>query len=228
MRLAKRVLYLVSITIKVMYKFLLGTCLLAGATLSTQAQVSKFSGCYGTGVVLVKGSAPEVEEPTFISSGPMNELYVLKKVNSAAIHLSVSLGFDAPLYKFNPEHSVGVSLNASAGILGAPEQIDGFNKSLLLDFPEYLTWRYGAKATKKSQKSFGVGAGIGYRASYFFLPFHSPNAMLEGVYSSSKADWFLRLTGDLQPTRFYNLYSSEGPVEVLSLQELHVVAGCSF
>ncbi|GGF22041.1 hypothetical protein [Hymenobacter cavernae] len=160
--------------------------------------------------------------------GSVNETYRLKTVNAKAIHLALSLGFDTPILKFSPEHSVGISLNASAGILGAPEKIDGFNTRLLLDFPEYVTWRYGAKATKKSKKSFGVGAGLGYRASYFFIPFRSPSAMLEGVYSSDKADWFLRLSGDLRPTRFYNVYSSEGSVEVLSLQELHVTMGKTF
>jgi len=200
--------------------------LVVGTTLHARAQVSNFSGCYGMGAVLVRSSAPEAD-PSY-TSGPTNGTYTLKTVNSQAFHLSMGLGFDAPLLKFGPEYSVGVSLNANAGILGAPEEIDGFNAKFLLDFPEYITWRYGAKATKKSKKSFGVGAGIGYRASYFFLPFRSPSAMLEGVYSSSKADWFLRLTSDLRPMRFYNIYSSEGPVEVLSLREVHLVMGRSF
>lgn len=210
-----------------MYKIGIGILLLvAGPVASARAQVSKLSGCYGMGAVLVRSSAPEAD-PSY-TSGPTNATYSLKTVNSQAIHLSASLSFDAPLLKFGPEQSIGVSLNASAGLLGAPEEIDGFNTRLLLDFPAYVTWRYGGKATKKSKKTFGVGAGVGYRISRFFIPFRAPNAMLEGVYSSSSADWFVRLTGDLRPMRFYNFYSSEGPVEVLSLREVHVVIGRSF
>ncbi|TGE28305.1 hypothetical protein [Hymenobacter metallicola] len=210
---------------KVLWSALL---LSAGVLPSAHAQVSKFSGYYGTGVVLVRSTGPEVAETYVVTSGAQNETYDLKTVNSTALHISGGISFDTPLYKFSPDQSVGISLNASAGILGAPEDIDGFNTRLLLDFPEYLTWRYGAKASRKTKKTFGIGAGLGYRFSYFFVPFHSPSAMLEGVYAGTRADWFLRLSGDLRPTRFYNMYSSEGPVEVLSLRELHVVVGRSF
>jgi hypothetical protein len=212
-----------------MYKSALSTLLLLAATgLSARAQVSKFSSCFGGGIVQVRSTAPEVDFTGIVSSGLQNETYSLKTLNSRAIHLSASLGFDTPLYKFSPDQALGLSLNASAGMLGAPDEIYGFNQQILLDFPEYLTWRYGAKATKKAKKSFGVGVGVGYRLSYFFLPFRSPSVMFEGAYSGNRADWFLRLSADARATRFYNMYSSEGPVEALSLRELHVVIGRSF
>jgi hypothetical protein len=155
--------------------------------------------------------------------------YVLESINANLFLLNLNLGFDAPLLQMSGgEQSFGVSLNAAAGLLGTTRQdVDGFNRSVVLDFPQYVTYRYGAKASKHSKKDFGVGAGVGYRFCRFFLPFNSPSAMLEGVYAGD-SDWFLRLSADLRPTRFYNYYSSEGLVEVMRIREFNLTLGKSF
>ncbi|MBF9239409.1 hypothetical protein I2I05_18595 [Hymenobacter sp. BT683] len=203
--------------------------LVAGGALAcpVQAQVSKFHGSWGAGVVSLRSRGPMQANPNNYAG--ITPGYVLKSTHANLVLLNGNLGFDAPLLQMSGgEQSFGLSLNATAGLLGTTRQdIDGFNRSFILDFPEYVTYRYGAKASKHSQKTFGVGVGLGYRFCKFFLPFNSPSAMLEGVYAAD-SDWFLRLTGDLRPTRFYNYYSSEGPVEVLRIREFNMTLGKSF
>lgn len=48
------------------------------------------------------------------------------------------------------------------------------------------------------------------------------------VYAAHDTDWFLRLTADLQPARFYHYASSQGPVEVLHTREVNLQIGRSF
>jgi hypothetical protein len=213
-----------------MNKYLCALALVAGGALArpAQAQVSKFSGALGVGLVPVRATGPVQTNPNNYSNLPVG--YGLKTIAASVFLLNGSLGFDAPLYQLSGgEQSFGVSLNAQAGILGTTnEDVDGFNKQVVLDFPEYVTYRYGAKASKHSQKDFGLGVGVGYRFSKFFLPFNAPSAMLEGVYSNADNDWFIRFSTDLRARHFYNDYSSEGLVEVLSIREFNVLIGRSF
>lgn len=193
--------------------------LLLGAATTAQAQVSRFSIYSGFGLLPLHSTAPWGQEATdYYSSG--NALYRLKTINTSVVLYTAGLSYDLPLLKLgSEEQALGISLNAALSITQASEEADGFNGQILLDFPQYVTWRYGAKATKHSQKTFGVGVGAGYRWARFFVPFNSPSAMVEGVYATPRHDWYLRLTADLRPQRFYNLYSSEGPVEVLRIRE---------
>lgn len=193
-----------------------------------QAQVSRFHGDLGGGLVPLRSTAPGQANPNNSSNIPSG--YVLQTVNVNLLSLHGNLGFDAPLYPFGGnEQSLGVALNAGAGLLATSrEEAAGFNTRLVLDFPEYVTYRYGAKASKHSKKDFGVGVGLGYRFCRFFLPFNAPSAMLEGVYAATDADWFLRLSADLRPTRFYNDYSSEGLVEALRIRAFTATIGKSF
>jgi hypothetical protein len=213
-----------------MNKYFFALALVAGAALArpAQAQVSKFSGALGVGLVPLRATGPAQANPDGYYGTPSG--YVLETTTANLFLLNGSLGFDAPLYQMSGgEQSFGVSLNAQAGLLGTTRQdVDGFNRQVVLDFPEYLTYRFGAKASKHSQKDFGVGVGMGYRFSRFFLPFNAPSAMLEGVYSTSDTDWFIRLSADLRARRFYTEYSSEGLVEAIRLREFNVLIGKSF
>lgn len=193
-----------------------------------QAQVSKFHGDLGVGLLPLRSTGPVQANPSGYQGTPAS--YVLETVNADLFLLNGNLGFDAPLYQLKGgEQSLGVSLNAGAGLLGTTRQdVDGFNAQFVLDFPEYVTYRYGAKSSKHSKKDFGVGVGLGYRFCKFFLPFNAPSAMLEGVYSTSDHDWFLRLSADLRPRRFYNDYSSQGLVEVIRIREFNATIGKSF
>ena len=213
-----------------MSKFLLALALGAGCALARPAgaQVSKVTYAAGVGLMPVRGTAPDQANPyNYAGTTPG---YVLKTVDADLLLLNVGLGFDAPLYQMSGgEQSLGVSLNVVGGLLyTAREDLDGFNGQTVLDFPEYVTYRYGAKASKHSKKDFGLGVGLGYRFSRFFLPFNAPSAMLEGVYASADHDYFLRLSADLRPRRFYSDFSSEGLVEVLRLRAFNVQVGRSF
>ena len=209
---------------------ILPLALLAALALTrpARAQVSKFHGDVGVGLVPLRSSGPDQANPdNYYGIVPG---YVLKTTNADLLLLNLNLGFDAPLYQFaGGAQSLGVSLNATAGLLGTMrDDVDGFNKQVVLDFPEYATYRYGAKASKHAKQNFGVGVGLGYRFCRFFLPFSAPSAMLEGVYATADSDWFIRVSGDLRAQRFYNDYSSEGLVEVLRLREFNVQVGRSF
>jgi len=199
--------------------------LLLAASLGARAQVSKFHFHTGIGAVFIKSAGPFLTQ----TYGSTNYgTYELRTTDAHALPFNAGLGFDAPLLQFGQgEHALGVSLNAQAGLLVSPAA-EGFSGRVLYDFPEYLTYRYGAKASKHAKHPFGVGVGGGYRFSHFFLPFRAPSALLEGVYSSDDTDWFLRLTADLQPTRFYNYASSQGAVEVLRIREVNIQIGRSF
>lgn len=213
-----------------MKNYVLSLAVVAGCALvrPAQAQVSKFHGDLGVGLLPLHSTAPDQANPYNYSG--ITPGYVLKSLDANLILINGNIGFDQPLFKFGGnDQSLGVALNVGGGIVATSrEDLDGFNKQLLLDLPEYVTYRYGAKANKHSQKDFGVGVGLGYRFSKFFLPFSAPSAMLEGVYATSDADWFIRLTADLRPMRFYDDYSSEGLVEVLRIREFNVTVGKSF
>jgi hypothetical protein len=192
------------------------------------AQVSMFHGDLGVGLVPLRSKGPGQANPN--GSGNTPNGYVLQTTNADLLLLNANLGLDMALLKLgSADQALGVSLNATAGLLGTTRQdVDGFNGGLVLDFPQYLTYRYGAKASRHAKKDFGVGVGVGYRFCRFFLPFNSTSAMVEGVWATAERDWFVRLSGDLRPTRFYNYYSSEGPVEVLRLREFNLQIGSSF
>ena len=210
-----------------MKNMLLTLALLAGAG-AAQAQVSKFGFAMGVGLVPMRSTIVEQADPNSYSG--VQPGYVLNTHDANLLLLNLNLSFDAPLWQFaGGSQSLGVSLNAGAGLLATTRQdVDGFNQQPVLDFPEYVTYRYGAKASKHAKQSFGVGVGAGYRFCRFFLPFNSPSVMLEGVWSTSDSDWYLRLSSDLRARRFYTYYSSEGPVESLRIQEFNVLIGKSF
>ncbi|GAA4365548.1 hypothetical protein GCM10023185_35880 [Hymenobacter saemangeumensis] len=193
-----------------------------------QAQVSKFHGDLGVGLVPLRATGPVQGNPNGYSG--LENGYVLETVSGNFFLLNGNLGFDTALYRLGEtEQALGVSLNAGAGLLGTTRQdMDGLNKSFILDFPEYVTYRYGAKAVKKAKKDYGFGVGLGYRFCKFVLPFNAPSAMVEGVYATADADWFIRFSADLRPMRFYNQYSSEGLVEVLSIRQFNCLIGKSF
>jgi hypothetical protein len=209
-------------------KILLATLLLLAGADTAQAQVSKFSLGLGIGLVPLHATGPEQANPNGYSG--IQQGYVLKTTDVSYLLLNANLGFDAPLWQFaGGEQALGVSLNAALGILKSPrDDIDGLNGAVLVDFPEYLTYRYGARASKHAKHDFGLGVGVGYRYCRFALPFSAPSAMLEGVYSGTHTDWFVRLSADLRARRFYDYYSSEGLVEVLRMQQFALLIGKSF
>ena len=201
---------------------------LAGGVQPARAQVSKFNLAFGLGVVPMRATAPVQANPNGYAGTPAG--YVLQTSDTDFLLVSASAGFDAPLWQFRGgEQALGVSLNAAVSVLKSGRtDVDGLNNTALGDFPQYLTYRIGAKASKHSKKDFGMGVGLGYRFCKYSLPFSAPSAMLEGVYSTTSTDWFIRLSADLRPTRFYNDYSSEGLVEVLRIREIQLQIGKSF
>ena len=213
-----------------MKEYFFALVLLVGSTMvrPAQAQVSKFNLAAGVGLVPMRATGPVQANPYGYSG--IQPGYVLQTTDANFWLVTASVGFDAPLWQFQGgEQALGVSLNAALGALKSSRtDVDGLNGGVVIDFPQYLTYRYGAKASKHSKKDFGVGVGVGYRFCKFALPFSAPSAMLEGVYSSTGADWFIRLSTDLRTRRFYNDYSSEGLVEVLSIREIQLQVGRSF
>lgn len=187
---------------------------------SARAQLSKFHGALGVGVVQLHALTT--------SANPGRTGMDTTDANLAL--LSLNLGFDAPLYQFGGgEQSLGVSLNVAGGLMGTTRSdVNGLNAQFIVDLPQYATYRYGAKASKDSQKDFGLGVGLGYRFCKFILPFNSPSAMLEGVYATSRTDYFLRFSADLRSTNFYSPDPSGGPTEEISIREFNVLLGYSF
>ena len=185
-----------------------------------RAQLSKFHGGLGAGVVQLHAVTQ--------STTPNNTGLVTTDANLALV--SLNLGFDAPLYQFGDgEQSLGISLNVAGGLMGTTRtDVDGLNAQFIVDLPQYATYRYGAKATKNSQKDFGLGLGLGYRFCQFILPFNSPSAMLEGVYATTRTDYFLRFSADLRPTTFYSPDPGGGPTEEIRIREFQVLLGYSF
>lgn len=210
-----------------MKKLLLALGLLVGAS-AAQAQVSKFSLAFGCGAVPLHARGPVQTNPNGYSGIEVG--YAVQTTDVLYLLPGLNLGFDAPLWQFaGGEQALGVSLNAGLALFATTNQdADGLNSALLIDFPEYVTYRYGARASKHAKHDLGLGLGLGYRYGRFALPFRSPSAMLEGVYAGTHHDVFLRLSADLQPTRFYNYYSSEGLVESLRIRELNLQLGYSF
>lgn len=204
--------------------------LLAALPYAGRAQVSRahFSG--GFGALLLRSTAVEAgyPDPNSIPGNDVTAVYRLRTVDANLLLAQAGGGLEVVALKFSPDQALGLSLNARFGLVGAPEDAAGFNAKPLLDFPQYLTWRYGARATRKSQKTLGVAVGAGYRWARFFLPFNSPSVMLEGVYANKHYDWFLRLSADTRKMQFYNEYSSEGLVAVMSLQQVSIAVGHSF
>lgn len=194
---------------------------------TARAQTSNFSMYLGAGTVPVRASYAELlEQPTATQA---RGEYALTTVRSRAVLATLGLAYDAPLWKISADQAVGLSLNVAGGMLGAPQEIYGFNGSAVLDFQEYVTWRYGCKATRESDRAWGVGVGAGYRYALYSLPFRSPSVLLEGARTFGRSNLYLRLTADLLPSRLYADYSSEGPVEALSIrQQLTAVMGLSF
>ncbi|RIY09843.1 hypothetical protein D0T11_11800 [Hymenobacter rubripertinctus] len=195
-----------------------------------RAQVSRGHLSTGASGLLLRSTSVEAgyPDPNSIPGNDITAVYRLRTIDANLLLIQASGGLEVVALKFSPDQALGLSLNARFGLVQAPEEAAGFNGKLLLDFPQYLTWRYGARATRKSQKTLGVAVGAGYRWAYFFLPFNSPSVMLEGVYANKHHDWFLRLSADTRKMQFYNDYSSEGLVPALSLQQISVAVGRSF
>lgn len=203
---------------------------LAALPWTAQAQVSRVHFSLGTGALLLRSTVVEAgyPDPNSISGTDATAVYRLRTVDANLPLLQMGGGVEITALKFSSDQALGLSLNARAALVKAPEEADGFNARLLLDFPQYVTWRYGARATRKSKKTLGVAVGAGYRWARFFLPFNSPSVMLEGVYANNRYDWFLRLSADTRKMEFYNEYSSEGLVPVMSLRQVSMAIGRSF
>ena len=108
------------------------------------------------------------------------------------------IGADIPLVKLSPEQTIGLSLNAGGLTPSSQNTGWGLDAPILITLPEYVTWRMGARSSRKSQKDFGLGIGLGYRFGFAMMPaFHAPSAMIEGAYITPRRDFFLRFTSDL-------------------------------
>ncbi|GAB2940466.1 hypothetical protein GCM10027048_01000 [Hymenobacter coalescens] len=197
--------------------------LLAVGPLAAHAQVSKFSYTFGVGAKLFR-AAPSLST-TQPSPGRQNiPLF------------SLGLSFDAPLRSFGPERALGLVVNPQGGIF-TDQSVQNGQEGFTADVPLYLTWRYGAKATKKSAKTCGVGLGGGLRSGFVFWGaadhpmqqfYASPSLMLEGVYSTARRDYYLRLSGDVVKHRFSDFrYVDSDVAQPASLQTVQLQAGLS-
>ena len=129
-----------------------------------------------------------------------------------------SVGTDVKLVSLNAEQSIGLSLNAALSVSNRDYSGIGFEIPLLVWLPEYVTWRWGARSSRKSQQDFGVGIGAGYRFGFVLQQgFHAPCAMVEGIYVLGNHDVLLRLSTDLGARRFDRPYGNEA----IAAHELH-------
>lgn len=200
---------------------LLTALLAAAAPLAARAQVSKISYTLGFGQQRFRSTAPEGQFSTRSANIP---------------HYVLGISYDQPVWGFAREQALGLVVAAQAGIF-VIDQDNSPESGFTLDMPVYATYRYGAKSTKKSDKSFGVGLGGGARPGYMFWgmadapitrAYAVPSAMLEGVYSATRADFYLRLTYDLGQVKYYNYYTSEGRVPAASYQSMLLQFGLTF
>ncbi len=125
--------------------------------------------------------------------------------NTSGVNLNGVFGYHPSIYKFNDDLSLGVSLNIGIGYLFAPK-LEGLNGSLIIDFPEYVTFRYGKHASKDSDKKIGLAIGVGYDYTQTRLPYQGVSMM--GEVSFEKIS--VRLNSNLQKYTYYSYFTSEG------------------
>ena len=192
-----------------------------GLAAPAQAQVSRFTGSLVYALVPISSSVlVPANGPG--GSGPLER----QTRDDRSFLYTASLGYDAPLVALGAEQSLGVSLNAGLGLLVPPAALtEVLANPLVLDLPQYAVYRYGAKSGKHSQKDFGLGLGLGYRFCRYTVPFSAPSALLEGVFSTARTDWFVRLSADLRASE--SAVGTAG-TETVMLRQFAVAFGKSF
>ena len=112
--------------------------------------------------------------------------------------------------------SIGLNLNAAAGYLINPN-FEGINGALTIDSRNYLTFRYGQRATSDNVQDVGFGFGIGYNYQLLPFPLGAPNIYIDFTFGYGK---IIKISYDLSKKYMYNYYSSEGLVPVFEFREI--------
>ena len=160
-----------------------GLLLLALATQAQKYSPIHFSAGYGL---------LSVERDFEVTSAVSNSL-----AKDNILLYGANLGGDIAVKHFSDEMTLGLGLNVGAWLSSKEYTGSGFSSSFLLTLPEYVTFRYGAHSSRKSQQNFGFGAGLGYRFGFGMVPTSVPAAMVEGVYAAKSRDYMLRFSTDL-------------------------------
>ena len=114
-------------------------------------------------------------------------------------------------------------MNLGIGGQGS-QKLLGINGALIIDFPEYLTFRYGLRATKDSREDVGYVLGLGYNYAFTALPYQSP-AFMGGIEVGKIS---LRLSCNLLKYTYYYYYTSEGDKPAATIRAFGLELGYSF
>ena len=135
-----------------------------------------------------------------------------------AVNLAGGVSLELPLVNLSQHSSLGITLEATGGFL-VSSGLDGVNLALVYDIPGYITFRYGAKANRKTDKTRGVGFGVGYHVSRGALPYEAPSVMFQVNFASG---FLVRISYDVLPYKYYDHYSSQGLVPSLKIRRLGI------
>ena len=125
-------------------------------------------------------------------------------VTQRPLSIGLQCGADQPVVRFSDHQALGVSVSAGIDV-AASFRFDekSLPSRLLFSVPGFVTWRYGAGATRQASQRHGVGAGIGYRFGYVLMPrYYCPVAMLEYDYDQIDSQFFLRFITDLRSVTY--------------------------
>lgn len=131
--------------------------------------------------------------------------YEKTSLKTAGINLNGTFGYNPKFYKFNDNMSLGGSFNIGVGYFFAPK-LEGLDGTYIIDFPEYITFRYGKNATDDSDKKIGFAVGIGYDYTLNRIPYRGVSAMAEICLNKIS----FRINSNLKKFTYYSYYTSEG------------------
>ncbi len=108
--------------------------------------------------------------------------------------------------------SVGGSFNIGIGYLFTPK-LEGLDGSFIIDFPEYITIRYGKNASDDASKKIGFAYGVGYDYTFNRLPYRGISMMAEICFNKLS----IRLNSNIMKYTYYSYFTSEGAQPVISV-----------
>ena len=143
--------------------------------------------------------------------------YEKTELKTGGINLNATFGYNPKFYKFNNNASLGASANIGIGYFFAPK-LEGLNGTYILDFPEYVTFRYGRNATDDADKKVGFAIGAGYNYTLNRIPYRGIGVMAEISFRGVA----FRFNSNITKFTYYSYYTSEGEKPTYSVLPMGV------
>ncbi len=140
-----------------------------------------------------------------VTNSGYQPVYEKTDLKTGGINLNGTFGYNPMFYKFNDDLSFGASANIGIGYFFAPK-LEGLDKTYILDFPEYVTIRYGQHASKNTKKKVGFAFGAGYDYTLNRMPYRGVSLMAEICFKR----FAIRFNSNITKFTYYAYYTSEG------------------